>query len=94
MASVTPVCTFPRADFDDTLVQTSDHDLRAWKAVREMAASKLPDIDGEQLITDFKALFKTVPWDPDYKVSFFPPMSVSCSGNRMPPCRIVYVRSV
>ena len=57
------------ADFDDTLVQTSDHDKRAWAAIRELAASKLPNVDGEKLIADFKVHFKAVPWDPDYKVS-------------------------
>lgn len=58
----------PPTDLDDTLVQTSDHDKRAFAKVAELAQQTHPEVDGDKLIADFKVLFKATPWDPEYKV--------------------------
>ena len=55
-------------DLDDTLVATSVHDVRAFAAVTALAAQRSAGVDQEKLLADFKAEFKRVPWDPDYKV--------------------------
>ena len=58
-------------DLDDTLVATSVHDVRAFAAVTALASERTRSsgpVDQDKLLADFKAEFKRVPWDPDYKV--------------------------
>lgn len=55
-------------DLDDTLVATSVHDVRAFAAVTALAAERSAGVNQDELLKDFKANFKRVPWDPDYKV--------------------------
>lgn len=55
-------------DLDDTLVQTKDIDVEAYERVVELAHQLVPGLDGQQLIADWRALFRDLPWDPEHKV--------------------------
>jgi len=55
-------------DLDDTLVLTSEHDKRAFRAVQERAAAEVAGLDVEALLAGFKRRFKKTPWDEEYKV--------------------------
>jgi hypothetical protein len=56
-------------DLDDTLVLTSDADLKAYECVAALALELCPGVDTERLISAWKLLFLQTPWDPEGKVT-------------------------
>jgi len=54
-------------DLDDTLVDTTAHDVHAYNVVRrEIAQAHIRGIDPDRLVSDFKDALKKQPWDPGY----------------------------
>ena len=55
-------------DLDDTLVATSEHDVRAFNHAASVADERAGPLDRERLVADVRAGIKRAPWDPEYKV--------------------------
>ena len=55
-------------DLDDTLVATSEHDVRAFTHAASVADERAGPLDRERLVADVRAGIKRAPWDPEYKV--------------------------
>ena len=55
-------------DLDDTLVATSEHDVRAFSHAATVADERAGPLDRERLVADVRAGIKRAPWDPEYVV--------------------------